>query len=135
MEVLRNNQADIMMILSGICGSIALFVIFTDSASKRRKRDLMIMELSAMLIMIADRQAYLSRGSASKYAWWAVRISNFLVFFLTLVVLFSYNLYLIDLLTHEGKLEKPPRRLKIAGAVALLGIASRLPVYRLLLYL
>jgi hypothetical protein len=52
-----------------------------------------------------------------------VRISNFLVFFLTLAVIYSFNLYLIDLYTHEGKLETAPRRLKVVKHLALLSMA------------
>ena len=52
-----------------------------------------------------------------------VRISNFMVFFLTLAVIYCFNLYLIDLYTHEGKLEAAPRRLKVARYLALVGLA------------
>ena len=123
MEVLRQYQADIMMILSGICGIIALFVYMTNTMSKQRKFALMLMEVSAMFLLISDRRAYIYRGDPSAFAWWLVRISNFLVFFLTLVVLFGFNLYLIDLCTHEGKLEAVPRRLRAAKALLLVGMA------------
>ena len=83
----------------------------------------MLLEISAMLLMIADRRAYIYRGDPSALGWWMVRISNFLVFFLTLVVIYGFNLYLIDLYTHEGGLEAPPRRLKAARALALAGMA------------
>ena len=34
MEMLKQNQADLMMVLSGVCGVIALFVHMTDTMSK-----------------------------------------------------------------------------------------------------
>lgn len=112
-----------MLILSGICGIMTLFVYMTNAISKKRKEALMLLELSAMFLLIADRRAYIYRGDTSALGWWMVRISNFLVFFLTLVVIYSFNLYLIDLFTHEGRLERTPRRLKAVHILALLGMA------------
>ena len=122
MEVLRQNQADLMMLLSGVCGIMALFVHMTDTMSESRKKALMLLELSAMLLMIFDRRAYLYRGDASTKGWWLVRISNFGVFLLTLVVIYFFNMYFIDLFTHEGKLAAPPKRLQITKILLLIGM-------------
>ena len=116
-------QADLMMILSGICGIMALFVYMTNTLSKARKRALMLLELGAMILLISDRRAYIYMGDASTFGWWMARISNFLVFFSTLVVVYGFNLYLIDLVTHEGGLDAPPRRLKIVNVLAFVGMA------------
>ena len=123
MEFLKSIQADIMMLLSGVCGIMALFVHLTETMPKTRKKVLMLLEISAMILMISDRHAYLARGNVSMWGWWAVRIFNFLVFFLTLVVIYAYNMYLIDLLTHEGKLNAVPKRLKAVKLLALTGMA------------
>ena len=111
-----------MLFLSGICGMLAVLVYMTNTMSRKRKLALMMLEISAMFLMIFDRNAYIYRGDTSTLGWWMVRISNFLVFFLTIVVIYSFNLYLIDLYTHEGKLDKVPRRLRIAGVMALIGM-------------
>ena len=123
MDILRQYQADIMLVLSGICGVMVLFIYLTKTMRPRRKAILMLLELSAMFLLIADRKAYIYRGDTSNLGWWMVRVSNFLVFFLSLVVLCSFNLYLIDLYTHEGKLEKAPRCLIIAHFLSLIGMA------------
>ena len=123
MEYLRQYQADIMLLLSGICGLMGLLVYLTKSMSKTRKLALMQFEFTSMLLLIADRQAYIYRGDTSTLGWWMVRISNFLVFFLTLAVIYSFNLYLIDLYTHEGGLEKPPKRLRAVKVLAMIGMA------------
>lgn len=122
MELLRAYQADIMLVLSGICGIIALFVYMTNTMSKKRKIVLILLELGAMFLLISDRRAYIYRGDVSSTGWWMVRISNFLVFFLTLFVIFCFNLYLIDLYTHEGKLKAAPKRLNIAGILCIVGM-------------
>ena len=123
MEFLKSIQADIMMILSGVCGIIALFVHLSETMSRPRRIALMLLETAAMFLMIADRHAYMARGDISTTGWWMVRISNFLVFFLTLVTMYALNLYLIDLFTHEGKLEAVPKRLKAVKILALAGMA------------
>jgi len=122
MEFIKSIQADIMVLLSGICGIIALFVYLTETMSKPRKKALMLLEISAMFLMIADRHAYMARGDISTWGWWMVRISNFLVFFLTLVTIYALNMYLIDLFTNEGKLDAVPKRLKVAKVLALVGL-------------
>ncbi len=111
-----------MLVLSGICGVMVLFIYMTKTMSARRKTILMLLELSAMFLVISDRKAYIYRGDTSTLGWWMVRVSNFLVFFLSLVVLYSFNLYLIDLHTHEGMLPKAPRRLIIAEVLSLVGM-------------
>lgn len=87
------------------------FAGVTKSLSKRRKVAVVLIELGAMLLLIADRKAYIFRGDASVLGYWMVRISNFLVFSMTLFVIYAFNIYLIDLITNEGKLDKVPRRL------------------------
>ena len=123
MDFLRQNQADLMMVLSGVCGVLALFVHLTGSMSKSRKRALILLELSAMILLIADRRAYLYRGDPSTKGWWMVRISNFLVFFMTVAVIYFFNTYLIDLFTHEGKLTAVPKRLKVSKVLLLAAMA------------
>ena len=123
MEILKQNQADLMMVLSGVCGIMAFFLHITDTMSKTRKRALILLELSAMFLLIADRRAYIYRGDPSTKGWWMVRISNFLVFFLTLAVIYCFNMYLIDLFTHEGKLAAVPKRLKATRILILIGMA------------
>ncbi len=123
MEILRQYKAEIMLILIGVCGIIALFVYMTNTMSKKRKLILMQLEIDSVFLLIADRRAYIFRGDTSNLGWWMVRISNFLVFFLTLAVIYCFNLYQIDLYTHEGGLEAPPRRLQVARVLTLVGMA------------
>ena len=122
MEFLKSIQPDIMLTLSAICGVLALLVFMTNTMSRKRKLALMTVEVSAMLLMIFDRRAYIFRGDTSTLGWWMVRICNFAVFFLTLIVIYGFNLYLIDLFTHEGGLDRVPRRLKAAGILAFIGM-------------
>ena len=76
MDILKQCQLDVMLILSGICGVLLLFVYLTNAISYKRKLVLMQIEFSAMLLMMSDRRAYIYRGDTSTLGWRMVRISN-----------------------------------------------------------
>ena len=61
MEFFRAYQLDIMLILSGVCGTLAVLVLLTKSLTGRRRRELFFIEVSAMLLLIFDRYAYIYR--------------------------------------------------------------------------
>ena len=121
MELLRENQLDIMLVLSGVCGLIAFFSLIIKTLTPRRKFALAFMDIAAMLLLIFDRYAYIYRGDVSRMGFWMVRISNFIVFSMSLAILFAFNVYLTDLYAKEGKLENTPKRLKFAYITALVG--------------
>ncbi|MBR4006030.1 MAG: HD-GYP domain-containing protein [Treponema sp.] len=123
MEFLRQHQLNIMLVLIGICGVVALFVLITNAFSRQRKQALFSLEMSAMLLLIFDRYAYIFRGDVSQLGYWMVRISNFCVFFFSLTILYAFNSYLIDLYRDEVK-SKMPVRLKACKAIVVVGIIS-----------
>ena len=84
LEFVRIHQLNIMLSLSSICAIIALFVFLTRTLPKKRRRALGLLEVSATLLLTSDRFAYLYRGNVSTLGYWMVRVSNFLVFFLSL---------------------------------------------------
>ena len=96
-DFLIAHQEEIMMILSGMCGVIAIFVLLMKSLPKKRRHALLAVEICAMFIMIADYLAYAYRGELSETAYYVVRISNFVVFFLNIGILYAFNAYLTNL--------------------------------------
>ena len=100
LDYLIGHQANIMSTLSCMCGVIAVFVLFMKSLPKNRRSALLAVEVCAMVLLMADYFAYTYRGDPSGYAYWIVRISNFLVFFLNIGILYSFNAYLSSL--YEG---------------------------------
>ena len=120
-DLLREHQLDIMLVLIGICGVTVFFVAITGTLSKSRKRALLFVEMYATVLLVSDRLAYIYRGDTSRMGFWMVRISNFLVFFMTIAVTHGINLYTCDLLTHEGGLKKAPFRLRAAEVIAATG--------------
>lgn len=120
-EFLRAHQLNIMLIMTGTCGVLALFVFFTTSLSKTRKHALLCIEVAATFLLVFDRFAYIFRGDASALGWWMVRICNFSVFALSLFLFYAFNLYLIDLFTNGGSLSAVPRRLRLVNWIVLAG--------------
>ena len=111
MEFLRQHQLNIMLFISGVFATLTILTLFTRSLSKKRRRILSLLELGAMMLLIADRYAYIYRGDVSALGFWMVRVCNFLVYFFTLFVPFCITLYLIDLFRNEGGLPAVPKRL------------------------
>ena len=120
-DFLRSHQLSIMMVLGSICLSIALFVFFTNTISKKRKHILMFLEISAAILLFADRYAYLYRGDISRLGFYMVRISNYLVYAETLLIILAVNFYLTDLFLHEGGLTTVPKRARVSTALVALG--------------
>lgn len=65
LEFLIRHQENIMMILSSMCGVIAVFVLFMKALPKTRRYSLLSFEICSMIIMMADCLAYAYRGDPS----------------------------------------------------------------------
>ncbi|MBO6089827.1 MAG: HD domain-containing protein, partial [Lachnospiraceae bacterium] len=121
LDFFLTHQMNIMLMLSGICGILAFFVLFIKAISVKRKITLMTMEIGACVLLLFDRFAYMYRGVTSQTGFYMVRISNFLVFFMTLFTIFSFNHYLMDLYLNEGNVKKIPVRLHVVNCLLILG--------------
>ncbi len=121
-ELIRENQLNLMLLLCGACGILILLLVNTRFLKESRKKVLILIELIAFFLLWFDRLAYVYAGVPGDKAYFMVRFSNFMVFFLTSGIVFGFNLYLINLLTIEGELPAAPRRLQFVGAIAVLGM-------------
>lgn len=120
-DFLIAHQKDIMLVLSGMCGVIAVFVLLMKSLPKKRRHALLAVEICAMFIMIADCLAYAYRGKSSELAYYIVRISNFAVFFLNIGILYAFNAYLINLY-EDANNDKGFKRLKVVNFLGVAGV-------------
>ncbi|MCR5339437.1 MAG: HD domain-containing protein [Lachnospiraceae bacterium] len=121
-ELIRENQLNIMLFLCGTCGILIFLLLITRFLSKSRKKILILMELIAFFLLWNDRLAYIYAGNPGQTGYVMVRVSNFLVFFLTSAMVFGFNLYVSDWMTNEGKMKQPPRLLSVIGVVSVLGM-------------
>ena len=110
-EFLKAHQLNIMLFMSGMCGILALLSCLSRVLSPKRRRILTVLELAAMLLLIADRFAYQFRGDAGRLGFVMVRASNFLSFFMMLFMIHEITLYLYDLFRNEAGMTVIPRRL------------------------
>ncbi len=122
MELLKAHQLNVMLFMSGICFLLAILTLMTKALSPRRKRILALLETAAMILLLADRYAYIYRGDPSTTGFWMVRISNFLVYFMTLYISHALTLYLLDLFRSDGKLTVLPRRLWVCEVLFAVGL-------------
>ncbi len=111
-----------MLLLCGACAVLIFLLIVTRFLTKRRKAILILMEVMALLLLWFDREAYLYAGSAGIEAYVMVRISNFIVFFLTPGIVFAFNLLLTDRLLVEGEMKKIPVRLRAVSFASIGGM-------------
>ena len=122
MDFVRNHQLNIMLILSSVCGTITAFVLITKAITKERRRCLLLLEFASMLLLAFDRLAYMYSGDQSSVGYVMVRLTNFIVFSMTLVVILALNFYIIDLLKDEGGLKETPFLLKMVTLFLVIGI-------------
>ncbi len=116
------NQLNIMMWLSGICGMTAVLLFFSRALSRKRKWLLILMEVTALFLLSFDRSAYIYAGDPSEVAYYMIRISNFIVFFLTPMVVLNLNLYIADLIENEGESKTLPMRVVAVNYATVIGM-------------
>ena len=121
-EFLAENQLNIMLALGSICGMTAVYSMVSRSLSLRRKIALIGMDISSMVLLFSDRYAYIYRGRVDTLGFFMTRTCNFLVFTMTIVVIFCVNQYIKDLCINEGRAEKVPNVLFVNDELAAIGI-------------
>ena len=120
--LIREYQLNIMLFLCGACGILVLLMLFTRFISKSRKSIILVMELTALLLLWFDRQAYLYAGDTSVEGYYMVRVSNFIVFFLTPAIALVFDLYLADLIRSNSSEKELPKRIRVVGVLSAAGM-------------
>ena len=121
MDFIKAEQLDIMLFMSGICFILTFMTLMIKSLPCRRKSILTLMELSAMMLLLFDRLAYIHDGDVSSLGYHWVRISNGMVFFLVIFILHLVTQYLKDVCRNEGKLQTTPVYLIICDVLFIAG--------------
>ena len=121
LELFIRYQLDIMLVLSSICGTIAILVIVAKSMPLTRRLTLLFLEISAMFLLFSDRLTYIFNGDITPFGFTMNRVSTFLNFLFTDIIVLAFNLYLIDLYINDGKMEKAPKRIQLSTPIMLVG--------------
>ena len=120
-EFIVAHQLNIMLGLCGSCAICAVFVTISHTFTPRKKRALLLLELSAMGLLMFDQISEIYNGDPSELAFWAVRISNFLIYFFTVGIVFFFNLYLAAVIKDADDILVAPRRLQITNVICFIG--------------
>ncbi|MBP5209477.1 MAG: hypothetical protein J6125_01310, partial [Clostridia bacterium] len=123
MDYVKAHQPDMMLFVCGMCGILAVMTLITRSLPRKTRAILACMEISAMLLLFFDRFAYIYKGDASATGYYMVRISNGMVYFLSLLIPFFVTRFLSDVYKNEAKLPGPPIQLVIADSLFFGGAA------------
>ena len=121
-ESLKNIQLDLMLVLCGISAATAFFMALSKSLDKERKFYLILTNIFAVLLLHFDRASYIYRGDTSKMGYRMVRISNFIVFCMVLMIVWAFNHYVRDIYSDETGLKKIPFRLRLIDYLVLAGL-------------
>ncbi len=122
MDFIKIHQLNIMLAFAGICAAMIVMLLFTKAMSTRKKWILILMELSAFLLVFFDRLAYIYSGNLSRTGYVMVRVSNFIVFFITSEIVLAYDLYLVEMIKESGELTNLPRRVNLVGMLSVMGM-------------
>ena len=102
---------------------IAAVCMFMSKNFDKTKRELLLAQLiNSSILMFADALAWEFRGKPGEVSYFIVRISNFVVFFLSDSLLFFYHRYLCEYLFRDRK-EIPKKRVTAVYGIAILGMA------------
>ena len=119
-NLLRAHQTEIMYVLSGICGMITAFAFITKYPSRQRKLSQLLMALSTVILLISELLGARYAGVTTLTGYWMVRVCNFLIYLITLLVVYLFNLYLSDLIRVDLKMPVP-KRLRLVANLTYLG--------------
>ena len=121
-EIFKDIQLELMLVLRGVSAAVAFFLSLSKSVDNERKTFLILANAGSVMLLISDRAAYMYRGDPSVLGYWMVRVSNFLVFAMVLLILWSFNHYVRDIYVDETGLEKIPFRLKLVDYLCITGV-------------
>ncbi|MCR5735223.1 MAG: HD domain-containing protein [Lachnospiraceae bacterium] len=117
-ELLEKYQLNIMLSMESVAAVTALFVYMTRSLHAKRKKILMCLEITCMVMLFSDRNAYVYRGDTSTFGFYAVRITNFVTFLASIWAIYFYNAYLKDLFKYDAGFANLPKRLSVVDKLA-----------------
>lgn len=103
------------------CLIAAICVIMSKNIKKEKQRWMLYMELSAALLLASDALAWVFRGYPGNIGYYMVRISNFLVFVITDILLLLFHFYVCSSLFHTEERNRI-HRVKIGTALCIAGI-------------
>ncbi len=120
MEFFRQNQVTFLDAAAAISLFMAIFVLFINFTSVKKKLALFGIQVTITTLLVSDAAAYMYRGDTSLVGQVMTRLSNFFVFEFTIAIIYIFIKYLEALYDEKGKYENViPRRMKLCKAILL----------------
>lgn len=101
------------------CLIAAFCTSFSYNYDQKKKTAMVHMQLSSALLLFSDAFAWFSRGGQGIYYYYIVRISNFMVFFMSDVVLMLFHYFLCLSLFKD---QKKPKIARVTYIIALISL-------------
>ena len=121
MDFIRAHQLNIMLVMIGGVGILALMTMMPKFVARRKKIILTLMEIASLVLLIFDRFSYIYDGNATRLGGIMVRVSNGLCYLMFLFIPFLATHFIHDMLHSDAGIEKPPMRLLICDAIFVVG--------------
>lgn len=119
LEFLIRYQKFVLLFLQGACTFIAFLVLITNNLCAKRKIAIFLLEVSAVIYLGAPVVHLAFDGMPGESVRLYLTVSKFLDYIAPLLMLYSFNLYLRDLLSHETKGNKRNSGLLLAADLLL----------------
>lgn len=121
LEGFRAYQFHILLSCGLFCLLLAIFIFAMQFHSFRKKKALLKLEFSTAFLLIADAFAYAYRGNMSEAGFLITRVTNFVMFALTLANLYFLTEYTVATYMEAGKFKKLPKRLLVGFVLPCVG--------------
>ena len=104
------------------CLIATLCMLMSKNFNKEKRKWLLLMQVSCAILLGSDAVAWAFRGYPGMTGYWTVRISNFLVFLYSDIVLFMYHGYVCCYLFEKHSEQKKSLRVRCGYAICVLGM-------------
>ncbi len=118
----RQSTHIAMLFWGGIfCTLAALYMFAAKNSDVKKRKWLLAMQVSTALLLFNDMFAWMFRGCEGMMGYYGVRVSNFMVFTLSNIVLLFFNQYVYQNLSAE-KSRSAAFRTRCVSLIAFIGI-------------
>lgn len=121
MDFIRNNQLNIMLVLSSVCLVIFVFLLMTNHLPKEKKKALLLFVFFTALLLITDRYAYIFRGQTTNIAFILAPFFKYLTFFNILNVVYGFDEFIKCMYKENHPKTKQPKIFTYIKLIIIIG--------------
>ena len=115
------DQAELLFFGCFFCLIMALCMYLSNNFDSKKRKWLLLMQVFTAVLLFNDALAYIFRGYSGILGYYMVRISNFIVFLLSNVIMSFFHAYVCSYLFAD-KEWKTIRRTKVVSYICAIGV-------------